>query len=243
MVLARATKERPEAVRLTMKMLDEITAPPWKPMTILTDAHPQDLRTPDGEAEGNPEVHEVPEHAPYRMQLRKTTLEKVGYSPNCPKCSGMRAGDKKRTKSHSHTEECRIRVTEAMKKDATLRKMVEDEEERENEWLAKQLEKDDAERKRNEYTTDYWKIDGDDVIRVHVQPRRVLFVPYQRGCPDSWNAWVEDLGENRSTRVKFVHNSIEEMIIDNWTMEEAAERELQADWTGETTFRRIEQPS
>ena len=53
-VRARATKERPEAVTLTMKMLDEITAPPWKPMTILSDAHPQDLRTPDGEAEGNP---------------------------------------------------------------------------------------------------------------------------------------------------------------------------------------------
>ena len=49
-VLARATKERPEAVRLTMKMLDEITAPPWKPMTTLSDAHThrtRELPTPE----------------------------------------------------------------------------------------------------------------------------------------------------------------------------------------------------
>ena len=89
MVLARATKERPEAVRLTMKMLDEITAPPWKPMTTLSDAHRQDPRTPD--ARGFPDSWDAwvnwgfpksPETADSLCETQKTVTANCLLSPN-----------------------------------------------------------------------------------------------------------------------------------------------------------------
>ena len=231
-VRSRSTKERPTTVKLTMEMLDKVVAPTWKPTSTISDSQPLDRRTP--EEEGDPEVVEAADRTPYRVKLTKVILEQVGYTPSCSKCAALKAGDKARTKSHTHTEACRTRVEAEMKKHEPLRKMVEAMTERQNEWLAKQVEKEDKKgKKTGERTKDYWKIDDYEVTRVHVTPRTALFTPSGSQCPVP----VKYLSERRMTRVQYVNDMSEELLGDDWTLEDEAHRELEGEWTGGTTFR------
>ena len=143
-------KERPSSVRLTMELLKTITALTWKPTITLSGNQPLELRIPDGQEEGNPEVEVVPERAPYRVFLTKGGLEKVGYSPGCAKCSAMRAGDRARTRRQHHHDACRARVEAEMNKDETLRRSASNTAEEQDEWLAKKVEQADAKNKKRE---------------------------------------------------------------------------------------------
>ena len=61
----------------------------------------------------------------------------------------MRIGDKSKTKNSHHTDECRTRVEEEMMKHESLRKMATNATERQNEWLAKRIEQEEMQKKRN----------------------------------------------------------------------------------------------
>lgn len=139
-VRARTTKERPASVKLSMEMLSTVTGLTWKPSSTLCDTQPLDFRAPDGHANENPEFEEASGRVPYRVHINKAVFEKVGYSPGCSKCAAMRRGDKSKTKSGHHTDECRSRVEKGMLNHESLRKMAEDATRRQNEWLAKRIE-------------------------------------------------------------------------------------------------------
>ena len=139
-VRARSIKERPSNVRLSPEMLDTIVGKPWMPTSTLSDARPLDVRMPDAELDTNPEVEEMAARLPYRVKISKPVLDIVGYSRGCSKCAAMQAGDKRRTKNHHHSEACRSRVEQAMMSNESMKKAVVEIEERQNEWLARQVE-------------------------------------------------------------------------------------------------------
>ena len=260
-VRARSVEERPTNVPVTMELLNTITGAPWQPTSTLCDAQPLDVRTPDGQQEANPEVEEVPEKAPARVYISKTVLKKVGYSDRCKKCTAMNANDKQKTKNNHHTDECRERVEAAMMQDPKLKRSAVDAENRQNEWLAKQLEDRDegsapnppgaaalggerAESQREEPSgsghadgeEDYWVLEETEVVRVHVKPRLTLFTPIGKGCPVE----MTEVAEGRSTFVRFIESGEETLIIDNWTVEANSFKRLEGLWKGLTRFTRVE---
>lgn len=76
---------------------------------------------------------------------------------------------------------------------------------------------------------DYWKRQGNQLIRVHVQPRKSLFVPGQ-GCPIPTNNLMvcRETLLVRGTSQPFVH-------VDQWNTSDSA-RTLKHSWIGETRF-------
>ena len=80
---------------------------------------------------------------------------------------------------------------------------------------------------------DHWKIEGEELVRVHVKPRTALFTPISAQCPLE----VAELSVRRRTQVEFV-NGKKELIGDDWTVRENANRALDAKWTGATIFHR-----
>ena len=66
------------------------------------------------------ESREDPEAQPRGVKIRQTILDKVGYTPGCPKCRALQRGDTSRT-TPNQTPECRKRVEEEMEKDDASR--------------------------------------------------------------------------------------------------------------------------
>ena len=119
-----------------------------------------------------------------------------------------------------------------MEKDPAMKKAVQGAADRQNEWLAKRIEQADQKR-----VQDYWKIENDEIIRVHLKPRTELFTPSGAQCPVE----VGELSTRRRTIVKFADGR-EELLGDDWTVQEDAHRALDEKWTGETVFRREDPP-
>ena len=88
---------------------------------------------------------------------------------------------------------------------------------------------------------DHCKIEGEEIVRVHMNPRTALFTPSSAQCPVE----IAELSVRRRTQVEFVDGR-KELIGDDWTVREDAHGALDAKWTGETIFHRetsAEQPS
>ena len=81
---------------------------------------------------------EVPDRIPYRFHIKKADLEKHGYSTKCPGCRSILKG----TSRQGHSEACRERFTELMADDSRVVRNKE----RFNEYVARQLEEQDAKR-------------------------------------------------------------------------------------------------
>ena len=81
---------------------------------------------------------------------------------------------------------------------------------------------------------DFWKTKNEQVIRVHVLPRRNLFTPMRTQCPVS----VEELSTARLTKVKPTQDgrSATEVFTANWKHSGECHRDLGYEWTGETVF-------
>lgn len=89
---------------------------------------------------------------------------------------------------------------------------------------------------------DHWTLHPDGrVIRHHNVSRRALFDPRNQGCPVP----VEQLSTARKTEVIYSYERgdhvLTDTIDDDWTSE-TGQRELSADWVGETIFWRKERP-
>ena len=81
---------------------------------------------------------------------------------------------------------------------------------------------------------DYWRQEGDMVIREHVVPRRAMFSPYRTQCPVP----LEELLTARTTRIKSGKRS-EEKFTPNWKHHGECHRDLGFKWTGQTVFYRL----
>ena len=81
---------------------------------------------------------------------------------------------------------------------------------------------------------DHWRIDGDEVIRVHINPRRALFTPSNTKCPVP----IEELSTKRRVNRIKVNGKGEECLIDTWTDNERAHLLMPEKWIGETIFLR-----
>lgn len=81
-------------------------------------------------------------------------------------------------------------------------------------------------------TRDFWSWQGDQLIRVHVEPRRHLFAPHTvRGAPDAG-----DLAPDRLTKVRFLAQGLSALErTDTWQGSEA-QSDLGSEWVGETVF-------
>ena len=85
-------------------------------------------------------------------------------------------------------------------------------------------------------TRDYWKCQGDTVIREHVLPRTTLFTPASSRCPVP----ISELSVARRTITIRTDGSREEVFSPNWKARFEAHRVLDYEWTGQTIFYRIQ---
>ncbi len=82
--------------------------------------------------------------------------------------------------------------------------------------------------------SDDWDLEGDQVIRVHVKPRRTLFTPDES---DDLPIAIGRLSVTRRTAGVFADTGDPfEEVDDDWKPQEAAHRALRAEWTGKTYF-------
>ena len=83
---------------------------------------------------------EAEQKAPVRFMIKREDLEKHGFSTKCPGCKAILRG----TARQGHSEQCRARLTEAMKGEEKVKKN----DERINEFVEKRLEAQDAKRRK-----------------------------------------------------------------------------------------------
>ena len=82
---------------------------------------------------------------------------------------------------------------------------------------------------------DHWRMDGDEIIRVHIKPRRALFTPSNSECPVP----VKELSTKRRFNRMKVDDKEEEHVTDTWTNDERAHLLMPEKWAGETIFFRV----
>ncbi|CAK9071730.1 unnamed protein product [Durusdinium trenchii] len=91
---------------------------------------------------------------------------------------------------------------------------------------------------------DFWHVSGDGrVVRVHQQPRLLLFHPADQGCPVD----LDQLQNVRVTEAIYTaearDHALTDTIEDDWRASDPQEqRPLTFQWTGETIFYLINQP-
>jgi hypothetical protein len=121
-------------VPVTAEMLDKIKGSPWMPAgTHKGEAEIQRPVMPSGD--GSDEFNRF---QPRLMQINKSILDAVGYTPGCPKCRMTRLGDASRPGT-SHSKECRQRAEAAVRANDQLRERLERAEQRKNRYLAREL--------------------------------------------------------------------------------------------------------
>eukprot|EP00438_Fugacium_kawagutii_P025213 Skav222622 [mRNA] locus=scaffold4205:86469:93548:+ [translate_table: standard] len=80
---------------------------------------------------------------------------------------------------------------------------------------------------------DYWKVEQDRVIRVHVLPRFNLYAPLGNSCPVP----LTDLSSARKTTILRPDGTQEEVFSPNWRNKLEAHRDAPpGPWTGQTEF-------
>ena len=141
---ARSIRRKPLESRWDHSQVSAIMGTPWKPYNFTED---DKLRVSMPVIPDPTEVTEraVPEDpAPKRIRIERRDLERLGYTPGCQGCYSA----KHRKQHRSHTDHCRVRISQAMSEDPLLRRRVEAAEERENRWIAAQYEKQEEELQR-----------------------------------------------------------------------------------------------
>ena len=90
------------------------------------------------QAQGQPpQEPQAPEELTRRIYIKKTDVETYGKTPGCPGCESMGRGGK----AKNHTETCRNRLEEEMKKTEQGQERIKEAEKRMDESLARRLEK------------------------------------------------------------------------------------------------------
>ena len=96
-------------------------------------------------------------------------------------------------------------------------------------------------------TNDYWQIEGNRAIRVHVRPRLQKYIPTTKntypGTEKTTDPWLHRLGPSRTTKVVYQHTPDDQVggktkpivITDSWASLETHEP-LPHHWTGQTIF-------
>jgi len=133
-VRARTVRERPTNTKLTVEMLDTIKGLPWMPTGTIGEKSGGEVSRAVPEPV---ESREDPEVQPRGVKIRQTILDKVGYTPGCPKCRALQRGDTSRM-TLNHTPECRKRVEEEMEKDEKMRAEVEAARGRKESWRSRE---------------------------------------------------------------------------------------------------------
>ena len=118
---ARAMVRLIPGVRWDVARVERIAGTPTALSTQALDTveealEPHDHVRPEDEKEGDDAVLEEVEGR-RRLKIMRKDLEKHGYSPGCPKCRLTLAGDKDRARVGKHTEVCRKRIYDALRKD------------------------------------------------------------------------------------------------------------------------------
>ena len=75
---------------------------------------------------------------------------------------------------------------------------------------------------------DYWRYTQEGVCRVHVEPRRELYVPQPHECDFD----LEDLAETRRTQ----RNEVQEQLPEDQWRDPLSHHEFEEPWTGSSTF-------
>ena len=89
----------------------------------------------------------------------------------------------------------------------------------------------------DDHTHDRWSMEDQYLVRIHVVPRKRLFVPNEAN--DDPPIPLELVDVFRVTKANL--EGSEEMIQDLWTSEEIGIRPLSANWVGQTRFALIDQ--
>ena len=111
---------------------------PWKPYAFTEDDRLRiDIpEVSDGSREVEPRAR-IEDPAPKRVRIERRDLERLGYTPGCPGCYNA-----KHSRAHrAHTQHCRDRLQKCMAEDPGLKKRIESATDRENRWLAEEIEK------------------------------------------------------------------------------------------------------
>ena len=95
-------------------------------------------------------------------------------------------------------------------------------------------------------SADYWKIEGDKAIRVHVKSRLHKFTPNMHntypGTNKTSDPWLFRLGQNRTTIFKFNSDNTKEIVINDDWAHSSGTTELPERWTGKTIFDYLPEP-
>ena len=99
-VRARSIRERPSNQKVTKEEIDALKQSPWMNTSVISEG----MKRGVGRSEGAPDdsVGDRPESRGVR--IRKTILEKVGYTPGCPKCKATELENAYKMKTSHHTE-------------------------------------------------------------------------------------------------------------------------------------------
>ena len=144
-VKARAVRSRPVEESWSREELDRIRGVPWQPVPRPEEQAGEPQVIHPQPAEQQPDVPPPPPdggYIPRGLLIKREYLEKYGYTQGCRKCRGILRGDESATRM-SHTVVCRNRIIEAMKGDPELKERVERADERQQEWIARQVEAGD----------------------------------------------------------------------------------------------------
>ncbi len=119
-VRARSVQEMP--IELTMELLDGVKGQPWQPTA--TSCRRDGPREEGRQPAQVKETHEGEEPIPRSMQITRSVLERVGYTPGCQKCRLTERGDGSKT-TLGHSRACRERVEAAVKEHEQLKERLE----------------------------------------------------------------------------------------------------------------------
>ena len=86
-------------------------------------------------------------------------------------------------------------------------------------------------------SSDYWKLEGDKAIRVHLKPRRFKFTPTTEStCPGNGKEngpWLHRLGSERVTKVRLLRDPTNEIVLEENWMHAASTNDIGEKWLGE----------
>ena len=90
----------------------------------------------------------------------------------------------------------------------------------------------------SEPAEDFWKVQGQDVVRVHVVPRNQLFTPSKTQCPVP----ISQLDEHRTTVMCQLENQQPDSTVQDVWKSKQAHAQQDSMWTGRTIFKILPPP-
>ena len=139
----RNVRRRPESERWDFEFLTTLKVTPWNQNPaageMAADALPADMAVPMPVPAPVPQVVVAAtpvDRAASRLYIRRSDVQKYGYSMNCPGCRSVMAG----TTARAHTEECRKRLENCLAEDEETKFRSEAAKSRVDNWLASRVE-------------------------------------------------------------------------------------------------------